>query len=108
MSFKTENFKDRSELEKVFKRTFDFLADHLPQGIVRGVRVNITPIVLYEAISVGSALALQSQQELNADVLPGLLNDPQLKKYTTGATNSRFMLKQRLELVTRALKNAAE
>jgi uncharacterized protein with ParB-like and HNH nuclease domain len=108
MSYKTNNFKDKTELSALFKRTFDLLEANLPQGIVRGTRINITPIVLYEAISVGTAKALESGDYVEPAVLNDLLNNPDLKKYTTGATNSKSMLNKRLECVVRALTNAAE
>ena len=47
----------------------DFLLQSLgnvnTDGIVRGTRKNITPIILYEAISVGTAIALGETTQLN-------------------------------------------
>lgn len=107
MSQKTDQFKNKKELKKLFKRTFRTLKDNLPEGIVRGNRKNITPIVLFEAISVGTALALNSDEELNVECLAELLDDPELKKATTGATNSKNMLKKRLSIVQCRLVDAA-
>ncbi|MEI8635131.1 hypothetical protein P4S72_29940 [Vibrio sp. PP-XX7] len=89
MSAKTDKFKNKKTLNEVFTNTFKVLNDNLPDGIVRGNRKNITPIVLYEAISVGTALALDTQKQLRLEQLTKLLNDPELKKATTGATNSK-------------------
>lgn len=108
MKMKTISFKDKKQLRNIFEKTFEFLATNLPQGIVRGHRVNITPIVLYEAISVGSALALCSESPINKDLLVPLLNDENLKKYTTGATNSKKMLNLRMDYVSGILTNATE
>lgn len=107
MSQKTDKFKNKKELKKLFKSTFRTLKDNLPEGIVRGNRKNITPIVLFEAISVGTALALNSDEELNVECLVELLDDPELKKATTGATNSKNMLKKRLSIVQGRLVDAA-
>lgn len=106
MEKKTKNFHDKKQLNKLFVNTFECLAKSLPEGIVRGARKNITPIVLYEAISVGCAKALDSGEAYDLEKLKGLLNDDELKKCTTGATNSRKMLKKRLNLVKDRLLNA--
>ncbi|EGQ8324410.1 DUF262 domain-containing protein [Vibrio cholerae] len=103
MAAKTDKFKNRNKLNDVFVQTFSLLTKHLPEGIVRGNRKNITPVVLYEAISVGTALALDKNKPLKLNNLVGLLNDPELKKATTGATNSKSMLKKRLDIVKDSL-----
>lgn len=107
MAEKTDKFKNKKELKNIFTQTFNLLSKHLPEGIVRGNRKNITPIVLYEAISVGTALAVESKQKLNLENLKELLNDADLKDATTGATNSKSMLKRRLDIVKDGLINAA-
>ncbi|MGE4800109.1 DUF262 domain-containing protein [Yersinia hibernica] len=101
MENKTTSFKNKKNLESIFTETFEFLNDSLPNGIVRGNRVNITPIVLYEAISVGTAMALKikNKNDLSKETLIELLNSSELKKYTTGATNSRKALTARNEIV---------
>lgn len=87
----------------LFAQTFDFLSDALPNGIVRGNR-NITPVNLYEAIAVGSALAISiAGDDLDPRIVQGLLSDPRLKKLTTGATNSRKMVVDRICYVRDAL-----
>lgn len=99
MKEKTSSFKNSKQLKKIFDETFSKLNRHLPDGIVRGTRVNTTPLVLYEAISVGVAMALDEGKEIDAGKLVGLLNSPKLKKLTTGATNSRKMLLERIQFV---------
>lgn len=86
-----------------FHATFSFLKHALPHGIVRGARA-ITPINLYEAISVGTALALDKDPALEADVVRALLNDQELRKWTTGATNSQKMVSGRIEFVRDKLR----
>jgi len=106
MEKKTKSFKDKKSYKKLFKRTFKGLKENLPEGIVRGARKNITPIVLFEAISVGCARALEDNPEADLDTLVHLLNDAELKKCTTGATNSKKMVQKRISLVQDRLLNA--
>jgi uncharacterized protein with ParB-like and HNH nuclease domain len=106
MEQKTKSFKDKKAYKALFDETFLVLKENLPEGIVRGTRKNITPVVLYEAISVGTAKAINSESEVYLAKLPELLNNPELKKCTTGATNSKKMALKRIDLVKDALLNA--
>ena len=78
----------------------------MPNGIVRGNRKNITPLVLFEAISIGAADLISSDEKylLVSDKLQELLDDPELKRLTTGATNSNKKLLQRINYVKEYLK----
>ena len=106
MEKKTNNFKDKKNLNELFETTFRALNNNLPDGIVRGARKNITPIVLYEAVTVGCAKAINSGEQYDLSQLVSLLNDVELKKYTTGATNSKKMLEKRVAIVKDKLLNA--
>lgn len=99
MEGKTRTFKDRVALGKIFKKTFKFLNKHLPNGITRENRKNTTSIVLFEAISVGVANAMLEEMAIDPDKLSAILDDKILTRYTTGATNSRRMLANRLDYV---------
>lgn len=81
----------------VFPQTFKLLAKELPRGIIRGK--NITPINLFEAISVGTALVLQSGRKPRAGVLKTLPGDADLRELTSGGTNSRKMVVGRIQFV---------
>jgi hypothetical protein len=85
----------------IFHRTMAFLVAELPQGIVRGRTT--TPINLYEAIAVGTALALAQTGQPKTGVLPGLLRDNALRQLTQSGTNTRPMVVGRIELVRDAL-----
>lgn len=100
MKEKTASFKDKKRLKEVFEKTFDKLHECLPDGIVRVNRKNTTPVVLYEAISVGVASALHDGEKIDPPSLRKLLDDPKLKRLTTGATNSKKMLIQRIDYVS--------
>lgn len=106
MEKKTNNFKDKKNLNELFQTTFKAINNNLPDGIVRGARKNITPIVLYEAVTVGCAKAINSGEQYDLSQLVSLLNDAELKKYTTGATNSKKMLEKRVAIVKDKLLNA--
>lgn len=86
---------------QLFKKTFHFLRKELPSGIVRGNR-KVTPINLYEAISVGVALSIKAGK--TPKKAAKLLNDTQLRKLTTGATNSKKMVAGRIEYVRDAVQ----
>lgn len=83
--------------QKTFQNTFLQLSKVLPDGIVRGPKRKITPINLFEGVSVGAALALQKTDKLNRKNTNEWLGSNELKKYTTGATNNRQMVKGRIE-----------
>lgn len=82
---------------KLFKDTFDLLHASLPSGIVRNR--SKTPVNLFEAVSVGVALALQKGDVPKAPKIVGLLNDPVLKGFTGAGSNQKKMVRGRIELV---------
>lgn len=88
--------------ERNFRKTFEFIAGELPKGIVRGNR-GVTPVNLFEAITVGCALAMKSGKKLKTGVLVDLLDNSDLRIHTTGATNSRKAVTSRIEIVRNAL-----
>lgn len=99
MKKKTERFRNRNELVEIFSRTFETLNEYLPDGIVRGNRKNITPLILFEAISIGVADLLHEGTNINAGRLRNILDNEELKTLTTGATNSRSKLYGRINYV---------
>lgn len=85
-------------LENLFSSTMLALKQHLPNGISRNGRRQ-TPVNLYEGIAVGTSLALEQKSNLKWGDLPDLMESGEMKKYSTGATNSRPMVTGRIELV---------
>lgn len=108
MEKKTKRFTNKDQLKSLFEDTFSLINRHLPMGIVRGNRVNITPLVLFEAISigVGDLVAAGSTNVITSEALQHLLNNDDLRKLTTGATNSRKKLIERIDFVKNYLRNA--
>lgn len=94
--------KISAPLEKLFKKTFATLNKNLPKGIVRGNRGN-TPVNLFEGIAVGTALAIKSGKRLDEAKLSNLLDDPKLRPFTTGATNSKKSVVGRIEYLRNSL-----
>lgn len=101
MAKKTGSFKNKSDLKKIFEKTFSALNKLLPKGIVRGNRTNITPIVLFEAITIGTADILSKGLKISGPKLEKLLDDSELNRLTTGATNSKTKLAQRINYVSK-------
>lgn len=87
------NYKKNREL---FETTFASLSDALPEGIKRGNR-KTTPYNLYEAISVGAADAIEEGEDIANKNVDIWINDSELTKLTSGATNSRPKLKARIQ-----------
>ena len=106
MEKKSKSFPDIDNYRFLFGETFRYLNQLLPNGIVRGNRKNITPLILFEAISIGVADLIASDQTdlLIADKLQKLLDDEDLQKLTTGATNSNKKLLQRINYVKEYLR----
>lgn len=84
-----------SKNEKIFKTVFETISLALPNGISKG-RKN-TPLNLYEAVSVGAALAYINKGLINTTGIQTWLTDSELIKYITGATNSKPRVVGRIE-----------
>jgi hypothetical protein len=82
--------------EKIFRRTFDALAKALPQGLSRRSNRN-TPVNLFEGVAVGAALALKKGPQIRTTGISNWLASDELRKMTTGATNSLKMVTGRIE-----------
>ena len=82
---------------KIFMDTFLQVSRIFIKGIVRGPKRKITPINLFEGVSVGAALALQERNELVGEGAYEWVASEELKQYTTGATNNRAIVKNRIE-----------
>ena len=85
-------------LQELFSRTFSFIAGELSDGIIRGGR-KATPVNLYEAIAIGTALVIQGGAAPKIGVLKPLLDNDELRELTSGGTNSRKRVVERIEFV---------
>lgn len=83
-----ENASERFSYEKnerVFRYVFKELNKALPMKISKGRKS--TPKNLYEAVSVGAALAYEKNGYINVEGIQEWIQSRELVKYTTGATN---------------------
>jgi hypothetical protein len=81
----------------VFSKTFKEIARLFPDGIRRPDRKSTTPLNLYEGVAVGAALALRKVSKLHASGLEAWMKSDELRRLTTGATNSRPAVTGRIE-----------
>lgn len=88
---------DHRSDEVVFKSTFAALANIFPHGLRRTARKGTTSLIHYEGIAVGAALALKRVRKLNTKGLEKWLDSTELRRFTTGATNSPAAVKGRIE-----------
>jgi hypothetical protein len=73
-----------------FEGTFSALAKVFPHGLRRKKKkTGVTSLVLFEAISVGAALAIKKSGEIESGHVDKWLGHESLQKWTTGATNNR-------------------
>ncbi|CAI1547351.1 DUF262 domain-containing protein [Serratia marcescens] len=79
----------------IFEETFRQLSISLPDGIKRGNRQS-TPINLFEAVSVGAADAINNGRNVSTSNVSNWINDKELTALTSGATNSRKRLSDRI------------
>ena len=84
-----------AEYKVAFDKTFAFLAASFPQGVK--TRKGMTPVNLFEAISVGAALALREKSTLRPRLNPDWVFSDELRAFTTGATNSKSRVTGRIE-----------
>ena len=103
MEESTKSFKYRKN-RRIFDRTFEELDRVYPEGIVRG-RSSQTPVNLFEGIAVGAALALDEREYIDRNVAQDLLESSQLQKYSGAGSNTRKMVRQRIEYCYEAFRD---
>lgn len=91
-----KNF-DYEESTEVFNETFATLAEAVPDGLRRPHRRGNTSLILFEAVSVGAALAFKESGTLDCENMNDWLGNEELTKNTTGATNNQKAVRARIE-----------
>lgn len=84
------------ERRRIFTETFEYLAEVFPDGLKS--RKGTTPVNLYEGISVGAALALHAEPDLDYPKRLDWVTSEAMRKVSTGATNTRSRVTGRIEL----------
>lgn len=80
----------------LFERAFTLLGKAFPTGIHRGPR-SITPVNVFEAVSVGAALALECPGGPALQQSTAWVESDEFRKLTTGATNDKKRVVGRIE-----------
>lgn len=101
---KKNNAPDSSELKSLeaeLNRMLGFIQQASPMGFRKTPKANSVPRIRFEALAIGTALALREQPDLSPpEDISTLLDSIQLKQHTRAdASNSRPRLAARLELV---------
>lgn len=94
MAEATANFNYKKN-RAIFEKTFELLRQELPDGIKRGNR-KTTPYNLFEAIAVGAADVIEEGGDIRNKGVLNWIEDQELTRLTSGATNSRPRLKSRI------------
>jgi hypothetical protein len=100
-SFISTDQKTRCSREGMLK----FISTNCPNGFVRKKGHVKTPRVRFEALAVGTALALRKNPNLKVENMDWVNdeNDPFHKMATAGSSNSRPKIKRRIEYVRNRL-----
>lgn len=80
-----------------FRRVFGQLAAAFPNGVLRPGGKGRTPLNLYEGVAVGAALAIRRNRTLVTAGIDAWMGSPEIRKFTTGATNDRAAVRGRVE-----------
>ena len=99
--FLSENQKafDKEKYRVEFLGMCDFVAKYIPNGFASEHGTQKVPRVRFEAIAVGSALALRKKPELVPTDMAWLDSDTFKKKTTSDASNNTGRLSDRIEYV---------
>lgn len=93
-----DSFQEES-MRSEFEAMLDFVEKYFPNGFSKGKKHKTTPRIRFEAISVGTALALREKPDLEP-VSMDWLDSSEFKKHTTSdASNSRPKVIARIEYV---------
>jgi len=93
-----DNF-DKEKLKQEFEAMLRFVEKTFHNGFAKGENYNTTPRVRFEALAIGSILALREKPDLQVSNIEWL-ESPEFKVHTTSdASNSQGKLKKRIEYV---------
>lgn len=90
---------NKDEYKKEFDRMVSFVGKTFPFGFAKSANAKATPRVRFEALAVGTALALRMKPNLNVTNIEWI-NSKEFADFTTSdASNNQGRLKQRVEYV---------
>ena len=96
---------DKDRFRNAFHRMVTFIRDHYPLGFRKEARSKSTPRVRFEAIAVGTYLALEENPDLKNPNMKWLTSSEFKRQTTSDASNNPDRLKNRVEFVRDALLN---
>ena len=86
-------------MQAEFESMLDFIETYFPNGFRKGEKHTTTPRIRFEAIAVGTALALREKSDLNPMSMTWL-DSPEFKEHiTSDSSNSKPKVKNRIEYV---------
>jgi hypothetical protein len=92
--------KELEPLAKEFRQMLEFVRDAFPNGFAKSKGARTTPRIRFEAIAVGSALALRESRKLSRKGVDSWLDSEDFKRLTTSdSSNSRPKVIGRIEFV---------
>lgn len=97
------NDEARTRYLSEWNRMLQFVSRHFPNGFSRGSGHSRTPRVRFEALSVGSALALRQQPDLIPSSMAWLESEAFLSQMRADNSNSRPKIIRRIEFVRDSL-----
>lgn len=101
---KHENEFDEVSLKAEFEKMLNFVNEYFPNGFKKSDSFNSIARVRYEAIAVGTTLALRENENLKPNNISNWINGPEfLKHTTTDAANNRLKVIGRIEFVKNKL-----
>lgn len=90
----------KAQMKNEWERMLTFVRDHFPTGFSKARGHVRTPRIRFEAIAVGSALALRQKPDLIPSRIDVWLNSKAFERHTTsGSSNSRPKIVARIEYV---------
>jgi hypothetical protein len=90
----------RERMQREFHATMRFVKEHFPNGFAKGPDSKATPRVRFEALAIGTNLALRREPDLHPVRVESWLDSKEFQILTTThASNSGPRLKARVEYV---------
>jgi hypothetical protein len=90
---------DHEVMKNEFELMLDFIEKYFPNGFRKGGKAGVVPRIRFEALAVGTALALREKSDLEPSSMTWL-DSPEFKEHTTSdAINSKPKVKNRIEYV---------
>lgn len=97
-----ENF-NHEIMQAEFESMLEFIEKYFPNGFRKSKRHTMTPRTRFEAMAVGTALALREKSDLEPSSIEWI-DSPEFKEYTNAdASNSKPKVKKRIEYVRNQL-----